>query len=480
MIARLALAALFLVIAPAVAQDAPDWATPKLMSDLENLREKGLADRVGYDMVEDLTTRVGPRVAGTPEEARARDWAVAYMKRLGFANVRVEPFDVRLWTRGKERVEILKPFPQPLVATTLGHSVATPEGGVEGEIVRFPTLTALRNAPMTGLEGKIVFVDEPMTRTMDGSGYGVAVAKRSGAAVEAGKRGAVAALIRSVGTQAHRMPHTGGMYYAKNVTPVPIAALSPPDADQLARMLDLDEGPVVVAVELEASGGGRTDAEETGGLPGADIMYKAPSGNVIAEIPGETDEIVIIGAHLDSWDLGTGAIDDGAGVGIVAAAAKLVGDLPGKPKRTIRVVFYGAEEVGLVGARAYAQQHADELDKHAIGSESDFGAGPIWRFQSRWGETALAEAKPVFLRALEPLGVLPGDNMASGGPDMSPLRQMGVPVATLAQNGLDYFDLHHTPDDTFDKIDPDDFAQNVAAWAVFLRIATEAPVDYRK
>ncbi|MEO1312085.1 MAG: M28 family peptidase [Pseudomonadota bacterium] len=481
MLHRAALIALVASASTAMAADGPpDWWTEEMATTSRALAAQGLEDRIGYEMVEDLTTRIGPRVAGTPEEARARDWAVDYLTDLGFENVRIEPFDVRLWKRGAERVEIVSPYPQPIVATTLGHSVGTPEGGVEGEIVRFPSLPALEAAPVGGLEGKIVFVDEPMTRTMDGSGYGVAVRKRSGAAVEAGKRGALGALIRSVGTQAHRMPHTGGMYYAKDITPVPIAAISPPDADQLARMLELDEGPVVVSMELRATGGGRTDAAETGGLPGADILFKAPSGNVVAEIPGETDEIVIVGAHLDSWDLGTGAIDDGAGVGIVTAAAKLVGDLPDRPTRTIRVVLFGSEEVGLVGARAYAQQHAGELDKHVIGAESDFGADRIWRFQTRWGDKALTEAKALFLAELAPLGVLPGDNKASGGPDMSPLRQAGVPVATLGQNGLDYFDLHHTPDDTFDKIDPDAFAQNVAAYAVFIHIAANAPVDFRE
>jgi len=471
-------AALSLALAASRAA-APEWWTPDLQATNDALLEKGLADRIGYEMVEDLTTRIGPRVAGSEQEKRAREWGVEYLKKLGFENVRVEPFDVRLWTRGEETVEIVSPFPQPIVATALGYSVATPEGGVEGEIARFASLAALEAAPMDGLEGKIVFVDEPMTRTMDGSGYGVAVRKRSGAAVEAGKRGALAALIRSVGTQAHRMPHTGGMYYAADAEAVAIAAISPPDADQLSRIIDMGEGPVVVRVEIETTGGGRTSAEDTGGLPGSATPFKAPSGNVIGEIPGETDEIVVVGGHLDSWDLGTGAVDDGAGVGVTAAAAKLVGDLPGKPRRTIRVVLFGSEEVGLIGARAYAQTHSDELDKHAIGSESDFGAGPVWRLQTRWGETALSEVKPVLLAQLAKIGVLPGDNEASGGPDMGPLRQAGVPVASLSQNGLDYFDLHHTPDDTFDKINPDEFAQNVAAWASFIHIAAEAPVDFR-
>ena len=213
--------------------------------------------------------------------------------------------------------------------TALGGSVATEAAGVTGAIVRFATLQDLQDAPLTGLQGKIVFVDEPMTRTQDGSGYGVAVRKRSGAAAEAGKRGAVAALIRSVGTDHHRFPHTGQMRYAAGVSKVPIAALSAPDADQLQR--DLSRGQIEVKLVLDVQS-----------------MGKRWSGNVVGEIPGQTDEIVIIGGHLDSWDLGTGAVDDGAGIGITVAAAKMIMDLNKKPKRTISVAMFGAEEFGLV------------------------------------------------------------------------------------------------------------------------------------
>lgn len=467
------LAAMVLWVPAAWAEETPEAPplSPLMKRTADALIDKALKDDTAYRLVESLTTEIGPRLAGTEQEARARDWAMKQLKGLGFRNVRREPFKVHLWTRGTETTEIVAPFPQPLHVTALGNSVATQAGGVEGGVVRFETLTELENAPTGGLKGKIVFVDEWMTRTQDGSGYGVAVQKRSGAAVEAGKRGAAAALIRSVGTDHHRLPHTGGMRYEEDVTPVPIGALSAPDADQLARALE--RGPVRVRLVLDVKGGGRT-----GGAWEGKPAELADSANVVAEIPGQTDEIILVGAHLDSWDLGTGAIDDGAGVGIVTAAAKLVGDLPGKPKRTIRVVLFGSEEVGLVGARAYALKYEDTLDKHIVGAESDFGADRIWRLQTNWGEDKLERAEP-FLRVLRRLGVAPGDNTASGGPDMKFVREAGVPVVSLTQNGWDYFDLHHTPDDTFDKIDPEELAQNVAVYAAFIYLASELPGDFR-
>ena len=433
-----------LVMSLATAADGLDKET---VSQAKTLISRSLDSSVGYDIINSLTTEVGPRLAGSEAEARARDWAVAKFKTLGFKNVRIEPFSVDYWERHVESAEIVSPFPQQLHITTLGGSVATKPGGVTGQIVRFASLQALIDAPMVGLAGKIVFVDEYMTRTQDGSGYGVAVRKRSGAANEAGKRGAIAALIRSVGTDQHRFPHTGQMNYAKQIPKVPIAALSAPDADQLQRALLLGEVEVKLSLEVESLG-------------------RRLSGNVIGEIPGKTDEIVIIGGHLDSWDLGTGAVDDGAGIGITLGAAKMILDLKRKPQRTIRVVMFGSEEVGLVGAKAYAEAHKAELDKHVIGAESDFGGGKIWRFDTRFDEDKLHFAAAI-QAVLGPLGIAPGDNSASGGPDMGPMRALGMPVATLKQNGWDYFDLHHTANDTFDKIKPEDIAQNVAAYAAF-------------
>ncbi|MFB0996714.1 MAG: M20/M25/M40 family metallo-hydrolase [Porticoccaceae bacterium] len=415
---------------------------------------------LGYQIIESLTTEVGQRLAGTEAEARARDWGVAKFKQLGFKNVRIEPFQVDHWERHSEHAEITSPFPQKLMITALGGSIATDSAGIVGQVVRFENLQALKDAPMKGLKGKIVFVDEYMTRTQDGSGYGVAVKKRSGAAVEAGKRGAAAALIRSVGTDHHRFPHTGQMTYDQNVVKVPIAALSAPDADQLHRALGRGDVEVKLQIDVQSYG-------------------KSQSGNVIAEIPGVTDEIVIIGAHLDSWDLGTGAVDDGAGIGITVGAAKLILDMNKKPRRTIRVVMFGAEEVGLVGAIAYAKKHANELDRHVVGAESDFGAGQIWRFETRFADSKLHKAEAMH-KVLSPLGIALGSNDASGGPDMGPLRMLGMPVVTLKQNGWDYFDLHHTPNDTFDKISADDIAQNVAAYAAFVWMAANMQGDFRE
>jgi carboxypeptidase Q len=429
------------------------------VSQANTLISRSLDSRVGYDIINSLTTEVGPRLAGSEAEARARDWAVAKFKALGFKNVRVEPFLVDYWERHVESAEIVRPFPQKLRVTTLGGSVATKPAGVRGQIVRFASLQALIDAPMTGLAGKIVFVDEHMTRTQDGSGYRVAVRKRSGAANEAGKRGAIAALIRSVGTDQHRFPHTGQMNYAEQVRKVPIAALSAPDADQLQRALLLGEVEVKLSLEVESMG-------------------PRLSGNVIGEIPGKTDEIVVIGGHLDSWDLGTGAVDDGAGIGITLGAAKMILDLNRKPQRTIRVVMFGSEEVGLVGAKAYAEGHKDELYRHVIGAESDFGGGKIWRFDTLFGEDKLHFAAAMHA-VLGPLGIALGNNSASGGPDMGPMRALGVPVATLKQNGWDYFDLHHTANDTFDKIKPDDIAQNVAAYAAFAWMAANLDGHFR-
>lgn len=430
-------------------------------ADVALLIERAMQDERAHDILASLTTEVGPRLGGTEAEARARVWGEAKLKALGFKNVRTETFDMPVWTRISESAAMVSPFPQPLQVTALGNSVSTAKGGVEGDVVRFPSLTALQQAPMTGLDGKIVFVDEKMTRTQDGSGYGVAVAKRSGAANEAGKRGALAAIIRSVGTDGHRFPHTGNMNYAEGVTPIPTAALSNPDADLLADAIARAKRPVRLKIDLQTQ-----------------RIERAQSGNVIGEIPGRSDELIVIGGHLDSWDLGTGAVDDGAGIAITVAAAKLVDELKGQPGRTIRVVMWGAEEVGIHGGKAYAEKHKDDLARHVLAAESDFGAGRVWQLRTRFGAGREAYANGL-ADALRPLGVGPSNNEAFGGADVGALRAAGVPVLDLAQDGSDYFDLHHTANDTLDKIDPAALKQNVAAWAVMLYLAGEFQGGFR-
>ena len=427
------------------------------------LRDQALQANASYDIVESLTTEVGPRLAGTDAEARARAWSAAKLAELGFTDVRVETFEMPTWVRGEERAQIISPFPQPIRLTALGNSGSTGPDGMTAEIVYFETIEALEAMEEGSLTGKIAFVDHAMGKTQDGSSYGYFGRARFAGPRLAAERGAEAMLLRSVGTHSHRFPHTGGTSFG-DVDPIPAAAVSPPDADQIRRILERGE-PIRIAMTITPEGLGPQE-----------------SGNVIADVKGSerAEEIVITGGHLDSWDLGTGAIDDGAGVAITTAAVKLILDSGLQPKRTIRLVHWGAEEVGLLGARAYARAHEDEVDIHVGGSESDFGAARVYALEtgalSDDGEALVRELGAI----LAPLGV--ALNMGaggSGGPDLSPLNAGGMPVLRLAQDGRDYFDLHHTPDDTLDKIDPEAMTQNVAAYAAFLWVLANTDIDLR-
>lgn len=421
----------------------------------EAIRATALEDRVAMDFIEGLTTEVGPRPAGTPQEARARDWAVSRLKALGFSNVRAEPYEMSVWLRGREEAHVIAPFPQPLALAALGNSASTPPGGVEGEVVYFPTLAALEATPAGSLTGKIAFVSHDMHATQDGSSYGhFGAVRRLGPSI-ASRRGAIAVLIRSIGTDSHRMPHSGVQAWAENARPIPAAALSIPDAEQLVRMISRGQ-PVRVRLTLLSK-----------------MLKNQPSGNVIAEIPGSDPQagMVVAACHLDSWDQGTGAIDDAAGCGIVAAGA-LQAARASAPRRTIRLLMAGAEEVGGDGARAYFAAHGGQ--SHAMAMESDFGADRVWRVDFKLPP----DNEPLARRirdALAPLGIAPGGTLANGGADIAPLVKTGVPVIDLQQDGTRYFDLHHTADDTFDKIDPAQIRQNVAAWAVTLYEVANAP-----
>jgi len=424
----------------------------------ERLRDAALADNQAWELVESLTTEVGPRLAGTDKEAQARAWGVAKLKALGFQNVRVERYDMPVWIRGGERAVVVGEHAQPLAVTALGRSGATPAEGIEAEIVRFASTEALQAAPEGSLKGRIAFVTHRMMPAQDGSSYGFFGSVRRSAPSIAAAKGAAAILIRSLGTDMHRNPHTGGTNWAADQAPIPAAALSLPDSDQLERLLALGK-PVRVKLTLTPQQIGTRQ-----------------SGNVIGEIVGREapDEIVLIGGHLDSWDLGTGAIDDGAGVAITTAAAKVILDAKQRPRRTIRVIMWGAEEVGLLGAQAYAKAHAN--DKHVAAAESDFGAGRVWKFGHRVAEGA----KPLMASVagvLAPLGITHDKgNGNRGGPDVGPLAAIGVPSLSPEQDGTDYFNLHHTPDDTLDKIDPKALDQNVAAYAAMTWMVADSDV----
>ncbi len=453
---RAALLSLALAVVAPVAQATPFDADS--LATARALRDAAAAGSGAYAIVESLTSEVGPRMPGTDADARGVAWAEAKFRALGYDRVLLQPVTFPNWKRGAERAELLPPFAQPLHVTALGGSVGT-DGAIEGEVVEFADLAALRAAHAGSLEGKIAYVAHRMERFRDGSGYGPAVAARSEGANDASRAGAIALLIRSIGTDSHRFPHTGNMRYQDGVKPVPAAALSNPDADQLSRLLSRGV-PVRVRLDLDVG----FDGEYT-------------SHNVIGEIIGreKPDEFVVIGGHLDSWDLGTGAIDDGAGIGITMDAGARIAALPTRPRRSIRVIAFANEEQGLIGAKQYAV--ANDIDRHLIGAESDFGAGRIYALRAGV-DPAAWPAVIAIAEVLVPLGIGLEPGVGGPGPDIIPLRDRGMPWAQLAQDGTDYFDYHHTADDTLDKIDPKALDQQVAAYAAFAWLAAELKGDF--
>jgi hypothetical protein len=427
------------------------------------LRDKAMADSTAYDVVSSLTTEVGARLAGSPADQRGRDWAVAKFKALGFDKVYVEPVTYPLWERRSEHGAIVGEHAQNLALTALGYSAGTPAGGLTAEVVAFPTLQALKDADPATIKGKIVFLDAKMTRQKDGHDYGIGSPQRVQGPVIAAAKGAAATLIRSAGTDPNsRTPHTGVTGFTDPAKATPAAALSLPDADQLGRLLALGK-PVQVKLDL-------------------DVGFKGTytGANVIGEITGKKhpNEVVAIGGHLDSWDLGTGAIDDGAGVAIAMAAAKLIHDMPQRPDRTIRVIAFANEEMGLWGGRAYADKHAGEVAKFQLGTESDFGSGPVWRMTASVKPEARGAIEQI-AKVLEPIGVAyDADKPGGGGSDLSQMHGKGMAALSLTQDGTTYFDFHHNANDTLDKIDPKELAQNVAVYATFAYMAAQAKGDF--
>jgi len=425
---------------------------------------------IAYAWVSELTTRFGPRPAGSLNEQQAAEWAAARLTALGFENVHIESFPVTAWVRGTESAQIVAPNIQPLVIAALGESPPTPGTGLEGDVVIFQTLNDLEAAAPGSLTGKIAMVAQRMVRTQDGAGYVAAVPARTDGPHEAAERGAIAFLLRSVGTGSHRIAHTGTTRYVDGRVAVPAFALSAPDADQIERIAARGQR---VRVWLFSS---------------ASYLPGAHSQNVIADIRGaeRPQEVVLLGAHLDSWDQGTGAIDDGTGTAIIAAAAKLIRDLPQRPRRTVRVVLFGSEEVGqpappggALGGHAYATNHQAELANHVLAGESDFGTDRVYQLALPQAVSESDFAKRV-MRVLTPIGVLASERPPEDvGTDIGPSVEAGVPAFALSQDGMRYFDIHHTPDDTLDKVDREQLDQNVAAWAALVWLAADSDVDFR-
>lgn len=434
---------------------------PALLEQAAQVRSLAPSDNIAMTLLESLTTEVGPRMGGSPGDAKAVAWATEKFKTLGFDKVWTEPVTFPTWKRGIERAEIVTPYAQPLIITALGNSVSTPTGGLSAEVIEFPNLAALEAATAADVKGKIAFINKSMTAYRDGQDYGPTVGARSRGAVAAAKLGASALLIRSVGTDSNRLPHTGYNGYEDGVTKIPAAALSAPDATLLSHMLKRGK-PVTVRIDLTSG-------------PGPEYTSYNVIGQINADAP--TDKYVLIGGHLDSWDLGTGAIDDGAGCAVTMAAAEYIARHKLPLKHNIRVVLFANEEQGLWGGNQYAEAHKAEIGQIIAAAESDFGQGPVYQLSSRVKPEALSLVQQIHA-VLAPLNISAGGNDARSEPDLVGLGKIGVAQFSLEPDGTDYFDLHHTANDTFDKIEAVRLNQTATSYAILAFLAANSPISF--
>ena len=397
-----------------------------------------LEEGQAFEMLESLLDAAPKRLSGSPGAAAAVEWARQTMTELGLENVRLEPCMVPRWTRGIESLNVLAPEQGrelKLPITALGGSVGTPKGGIIAELIEVQSLAELR-ARADEAKGKLVLFNRPMDRTMlqTFQAYGGAVRQRSSGAIEAAKAGALGAIVRSMTTRIDDFPHTGGMRYADGVKKVPAAAVSTRGAEQLAALIRAGEAP---RVHLRL---------------GCRWHEDVPSANVVGELVGreKPDEIVLVGGHLDAWDIGTGAHDDGAGCSQSLEALRLLKSLDLRPRRTLRVVLFANEENGLRGGRAYAEAHKDELDKHVMALESDRGGFTPRGFTTNAAKDGLALLREA-AALLDDAGcgrVYPG----GGGADISPMGPAGVPLVGFLPDSHRYFDVHHSANDVIENV----------------------------
>lgn len=427
---------------------APIPAPPPLDEVAATLIGRALVSDEAYRELAVLCDDVGNRIAGSPALDRAIAWGIDAMTADGLANVRREPVTVPVWVRGEESGQIVTPEPRELHLLGLGGTLGTPAGGIEADVLVVSSFDELA-ARSAEVPGKIVLFDVPFTN------YGETVGYRWAGPPAAAEAGAVAALVRSVSPVSLDTPHTG-MTQPDAPKTVPAAAVTLEDATHIHRLVDRGK---TVRVHLSL---------------GAHRAGEAPSANVVGEVvgrdPAHNKEIVVLGCHLDSWDVGQGAQDDGAGCATVLGAADLIRGLPVPPRRTVRVVLYTNEESGLAGGKAYAEAHASE--PHAAAFEVDTGAGQPLGFHVALAEGAAPTAADPLLKALAPVATLLAPigagvlEVGHGGADIGPLAAHGVPLLGLAQDTTGYWPIHHTEADTFDKIDPVLLGKNVATAAV--------------
>ncbi|MHB1044825.1 MAG: M20/M25/M40 family metallo-hydrolase [Thermoanaerobaculia bacterium] len=454
------LAPAFTLLLLALSVRADDPLPAETRAAVAALAAKGTVPTQAVEWVRRLTDEVGGRPSGSPGDRAAIAWSQALLRELGFTDVRAEEVPVSVWERGVEAAEVVSPFRQPLVVTALGGSVGTPPEGIEAPLVRMESLEALDEAVKAdpdAVRGRIVFFARRTMKAGQGPGYGANVPMRTAGAAKAGPHGAVAVLVRSVGTSRSRFAHTGSTRYEEGGPRIPAAAVSNADADLLERLLS--RGPVKVRLVL-----------------GCRPLADGTSANVLGEVRGRErpDEVVVLGAHLDSWDLGTGAVDDGAGCAIAVEAARLIARSPRRPRRTIRVVLFANEESGGAGGRAYAERHAAELPRHAAAFEADSGTGTPLGFS--WNAAgSLEPALAAVAGLLRPLGAEGLREGGYGGVDVAPMAPAGVPLFGLRQETGSYFDVHHSADDTFDKIEPASLDRAAAAMAAMAYAVADLP-----
>ena len=440
-------------VVPVAAQDArmdPNAIPGSYAAAAERLIQAALADSAAYDRVAELVDRFGPRFSGSENLEQAIDWVLEEMRADGLENVRGEPVMVPRWIRGEESVWMVEPRERELAMLGLGGSVGTPVGGITAPVLVVSSFDELERRSSEAA-GKIVLFDVPFTT------YGETVQYRTNGASAAARAGAVASLIRSVGPFSMNTPHTGMMVYEEGVPKIPHAAITVEDAMMLHRMVDRGDTPVL-RVEM----GARSEP---------DVL----SRNVVAEIRGSErpDEVVVLGGHIDSWDVGQGAMDDAGGSVAAWEAVRLMKELGLRPRRTVRVVLWTNEENGLRGGLAYRDRHRDEVEDHVLAMESDAGTfDPIG-----FGFTGSEDA----FRIVQSIGTLlqrigAGEiTRGGGGADISPLMELGVPGMGLRVEGDRYFWYHHTAADTLDKLDPREVALCTAAMAVMAYVVADLP-----
>jgi carboxypeptidase Q len=409
--------------------------------------DAAIGDSSAYERLAELVDRFGHRFSGSESLERAIDWILGEMRQDSLENVRGEPVMVPHWIRGAESAALVKPRALNLPVLGLGGSVGTGRDGINAEVLVVRSFEELTERAAEAA-GKIVLFNAPFTT------YGETVQYRSRGAIEAARVGAVASLIRSVTPYSMRTPHTGGMYYAEDVRQIPHAAITVEDAGLLQRMQDRGDR-IVVRLYME----GR-------------MLPEVRSRNVVAEITGSEnpEEIVVLGGHIDSWDVGQGAMDDAGGCVAAWQVLRVMQKLGLRPRRTVRVVLWTNEEIGLRGGQGYRDAHVDELDNHVLAMETDGGVFEPEALGFTGSDAAFELIQDVG-RLLEPLGVKV--SRGGGGADIGPLMREGVPGMGLQVDGSRYFWYHHTEADTIDKLDPREMALCVAAMAVMTYVVAD-------